>query len=66
MPSTEDLAREAVRRIRAIDGFDPVRFIFLYGSVAAGQARDDSYIDLCLWYDGDATEGRTIPFCMYK
>jgi len=66
MPPTEDLAREAVRRIQAIDGFDRVRFIFLYGSVAAGQARDDSYIDLCLWYDGDATEAERFRFACIK
>ncbi|KUK67968.1 MAG: DNA polymerase beta subunit [Methanomicrobiales archaeon 53_19] len=56
MPPTEDHAREVLKRIRAIDGFDRVRFIFLYGSVATGQARIDSDIDLCLWYDGDTTE----------
>ncbi len=66
MPPTEDHAREAVKRIRAIDGFDRVRFIFLYGSVAAGQARIDSDIDLCLWYDGDTTEAERFRFACIK
>ncbi len=66
MPPTEDLAHEAVERIQAIDGFDRVRFIFLYGSVAAGQARNDSDIDLCLWYDGDTTEAERFSFACIK
>ncbi|MCP1716195.1 putative nucleotidyltransferase [Methanocalculus alkaliphilus] len=62
MHPTEDLAIEAVERIKTINGFDHVRFIFLYGSVAAGQARIDSDIDLCLWYDGDKIEAERFRF----
>lgn len=65
-PPTEDQAREAVKRIEAIDGFDRVRFIFLYGSVVAGQARDDSDIDLCLWYDGDTNQAERFRFACIK
>lgn len=66
MPPTEDLADKALKRIKAIDGFDRVCFIFLYGSVAAGQARADSDIDLCLWYDGDTTEAERFRFACIK
>jgi len=52
----EKFVRHALKRLKAIEGFTKVRFIILYGSVAAGRARDDSDIDLCIYYDGDREE----------
>jgi len=38
--------------IKNIEGFQNVRFIFLYGSTATGNTKDDSDIDLCIFYEG--------------
>ncbi len=42
--------------IKKIDGFNRVKFIFLYGSVAMGNMRNNSDIDLCIYYDGPEGE----------
>ncbi len=66
MPPDRRPRRQSPEPIKGIDGFDRVCFIFLYGSVAAGQARVDSDIDLCLWYDGDTTEAERFRFACIK
>lgn len=38
--------------IKKIEGFQNVRFIFLYGSTATGNTKNDSDIDLCIYYEG--------------
>jgi predicted nucleotidyltransferase len=47
---------KAIETIKNTEGFENVRFIILYGSVAAGQMRKDSDIDLCIYYEGSAEE----------
>jgi len=39
-------------KIRKAKGFDKVRFIILYGSVAKDKQNDLSDIDFCVYYDG--------------
>jgi uncharacterized protein len=60
----------AVRKIKSLDG-DKVRFIILYGSASAGRMKEDSDIDICVYYDdADASSSayRTLPFktCIRK
>ncbi|MDD2836431.1 MAG: nucleotidyltransferase domain-containing protein, partial [Methanothrix sp.] len=48
----------AVRKIESLGG-DKVRFIILYGSASAGRMKEDSDIDICVYYDDvDASEFR--------
>jgi predicted nucleotidyltransferase len=48
----------AVQRIRFLGG-DKVRFIVLYGSASEGHMKEDSDIDICVYYDAaDASEFR--------
>jgi len=54
--------RHALERLKAIEGFERVRFIILYGSVAEGRAREGSDIDLCIYYDGDREEAARFRF----
>jgi len=54
--------RHALERLKTVEGFEKVRFIILYGSVAEGQARVDSDIDLCIYYDGDREEAARFRF----
>lgn len=42
--------------IKKIEGFENVKFIFLFGSTVNGNMRNDSDIDLCLYYDGPGDE----------
>ncbi|ALV62601.1 hypothetical protein ADU37_CDS09020 [Thermococcus sp. 2319x1] len=53
---------DAVRRIPAHDKEEKVKFIILYGSHVRGDARKDSDIDLCIYYDG--TKGEAFEFRM--
>ena len=55
-------ARHALERMRTIEGFEKVRFIILYGSVAEGRSRESSDIDLCIYYDGDREEAARFRF----
>ena len=58
MDSLSDKIERAVRRIRSLGG-EKVRFIILYGSACIGQMKEDSDIDICVYYDGaDASEFR--------
>ncbi|MGC9443575.1 MAG: nucleotidyltransferase domain-containing protein [Candidatus Methanospirareceae archaeon] len=56
------ILRRELGRIKSIDGFERVRFIFLYGSAAEGRLRPDSDIDLCFYYDGSAEEAARFRF----
>ena len=48
----------AVQKIKSLGG-DKVRFILLYGSASVGRMKEDSDIDICVYYDGaDASEFR--------
>jgi len=47
---------------RKVDGFEKVRFVILYGSVSRGEARQESDIDLCVYYDGDPREASRFRF----
>lgn len=62
MRTAEELVRHALERLRPLEGFDRVRFIILYGSVAEGRATERSDVDLCIYYDGDREEGERFRF----
>ncbi len=48
----------AVQKIKSLCG-DKVRFIILYGSSSVGRMKEDSDIDICVYYDdADAPEFR--------
>ena len=57
-------ARHALERMRTIEGFEKIRFIILYGPVAEGRARENSDIDLCIYYDGDREEAARFRFAV--
>ena len=46
---------DAVRKILQLGG-DWVKFIILFGSCARGEARKDSDVDLCVYYEGTPRE----------
>jgi predicted nucleotidyltransferase len=48
--------------MRTLEGFDKVRFVILYGSVAEGRARAGSDIDLAVYYDGGREEAARFRF----
>ncbi|MCM2465541.1 nucleotidyltransferase domain-containing protein [Methanoculleus oceani] len=54
--------RHALERLKTVEGFEKVRFIILYGSVAEGRARAGSDLDLCIYYDGDREEAARFRF----
>ncbi|MDV2481525.1 nucleotidyltransferase domain-containing protein [Methanoculleus sp. Wushi-C6] len=54
--------RHALERLKNLEGFEKVRFIILYGSVAEGRARIGSDLDLCIYYDGDREEAARFRF----
>ncbi len=56
------LVLHALERLKTIEGFEKVRFIILYGSVAEGRARTGSDVDLCIYYDGDREEAARFRF----
>ena len=62
MHTTEQFVRHALDRLRAVEGFEKVRFIILFGSAAEGRARETSDIDLCIYYDGDREEAARFRF----
>ncbi|QYZ80451.1 nucleotidyltransferase domain-containing protein [Methanofollis formosanus] len=53
---------EAIERLRTVEGFKKVRFVILYGSVARGDAREGSDIDLCVFFDGSPAEASRFRF----
>ncbi|MEA1993145.1 MAG: nucleotidyltransferase domain-containing protein [Euryarchaeota archaeon] len=46
----------SVEKIKETEGFEKVRFIILHGSAAEKRMRDNSDIDLCIYYDGTPEE----------
>lgn len=62
MKPTEDDIRHALNLFRTLAGFENVRFIILFGSVAEGRATDTSDIDLCIYYAGTPDEGQQFRF----
>jgi Predicted nucleotidyltransferases len=46
------MINRALEIIKAHKDFRKVQFIVLYGSVAEGKDREDSDIDLCVYYSG--------------
>lgn len=62
MRTTEDFIRHALERLRTLGGFENVRFIILYGSVAEGRATETSDIDLCIYYEGSREESQMFRF----
>jgi len=65
-PDEDDLSMQErdqiLSRLSAIEGFDRVRFIVLYGSLAEGRAMADSDVDLCIYYDASPEESSTFRF----
>ena len=56
--------RHALERMRTVQGFEKVRFVILYGSVAEERARAGSDIDLCIYYDADREEAARFRFAV--
>ncbi len=54
--------RHALERMKTVQGFEKVRFVILYGSVAEGRAGAGSDIDLAVYYDGDREEAGWFRF----
>ena len=62
MRNTEEDIRHALEQLGTLAGFEKVRFIILFGSVAEGRATETSDIDLCIWYAGTPEEGQEFRF----
>ena len=60
--ASESFCPAALERMRTVEGFEKVRFVILYGSVAEGRAREGSDIDLCVYYDADREEAARFRF----
>jgi len=56
--------RHALERMSTIEGFEKVRFIILYGSVAEGREKAGSDIDLAVYYDGGREEASRFRFAV--
>jgi uncharacterized protein len=58
MHNLSEKINRAVQKIESLGG-DKVRFIILYGSACEGRTKEDSDIDISVYYDGaDASEFR--------
>lgn len=62
MRTAEQDVRQALKRLKTVEGFDKIRFIILYGSVAQGRVRATSDVDLAVYYDGDREEAARFRF----
>ena len=62
MRNMEEDIRHALEQLGTLAGFEKVRFIILFGSVAEGRATETSDIDLCIWYAGTPEEGQEFRF----
>ena len=47
----DKIVKNALDRLKTIQGFEKVRFIILYGSAAEGTTRENSDVDLCIDID---------------
>lgn len=54
--------QHALERLKTVEGFEKVRFVIFYGSIAEGRAREGSDIDLCVYYDGGHEEAARFRF----
>jgi len=58
MHNISEKSDRAVQKIRSLGG-DKIRFIILYGSASEGRMKEDSDIDISVYYDdADASEFR--------
>lgn len=55
-PGISDRVDTALYRMRQVPGFEHVRFIILYGSVAEHRMTQASDIDLCVYYEGERAD----------
>ncbi|WP_245529397.1 nucleotidyltransferase domain-containing protein [Methanofollis liminatans] len=67
MPSEENVLSmqerdQILSRLSAIEGFERVRFIVLYGSYAERRATADSDVDLCISYDASPEDSSAFRF----
>lgn len=62
-PDLRERVDAAVHLMRQVPGFGQVRFIILYGSAAENRMTKNSDIDLCIYFEGEKTEGITVPPC---
>ncbi|MDD4256130.1 MAG: nucleotidyltransferase domain-containing protein [Methanofollis sp.] len=51
-----------IERLQRVEGFERVRFVILYGSASRGEEREDSDIDLCVFFNGDREEASHFRF----
>ncbi len=56
--------RHTLERMKTVQGFEKVRFVILYGSVAEGRAGAGSDIDFAVYYDGDREEAGRFRFAV--
>lgn len=59
MDEIERIVKNAVKKLKNLEGFDKVRFIIIYGSAAEGMTREESDIDLCIDIDADTDYERS-------
>lgn len=50
------IREEILNRLKSLPKFDKLKFIYLFGSKARGEAHPRSDIDICLYYDLDDEE----------
>lgn len=59
MDEIEIIVKNAITKLKNLEGFEKVRFIILYGSAAEGMTREESDIDLCIDIDADTDYERS-------
>ncbi len=47
----KNLGKEIIKKLKSINYFDKLIFVYIFGSQVDGTAREDSDIDVCLFYD---------------
>ena len=52
----DNLIAEALEKIKKLESFEKVEFIILYGSSLKNQMREDSDIDLCIYFNANPEE----------
>lgn len=53
---------KVLAKIKAIKGFEKVKFIILFGSSAEERTIESSDIDICIYYDGSSEEASRFRF----
>lgn len=59
MDEIERIVKDAIKKLKNLEGFEKVRFIILYGSAVEGTTREESDIDLCIDIDADTDYERS-------